>query len=62
LHGLFEADAFRAAVLTAAGRGDPAWASAGTSYAAAREAQLDRLGDLVEEHLDLAAIERLIET
>jgi len=61
LHGMFEADGFRAAVLAAVGRSGPAWSPTGTSYAAAREAQLDRLGDLVEEHLDLAAIERLID-
>jgi len=30
------------------------------SFAAAREAQFDRLADLVEAHLDMAAIERLI--
>jgi adenosylcobyric acid synthase len=56
LHGLFEADGFRAAFL--AGLGRPTGI---TSFAAAREAQLDRLGDLVERHLDLGAIERLIE-
>jgi len=56
LHGLFEADAFRTAFLARLGR-----PCGTTSFAAAREAQLDRLGDLVERHLDLEAIERLIQ-
>jgi len=54
LHGLFEADEFRAAFLGLAG---PTW-----SFAAAREQQLDRMADLLEAHLDLAAVERLIES
>jgi adenosylcobyric acid synthase len=56
LHGLFEADGFRSAFLGTLGRPPCA-----TSFATAREAQLDRLGDLIEGHLDLCAIERLIE-
>ena len=60
LHGLFEADAFRAEFLLMASGG--AWRPTGVRFTDAREAQLDRLGDLVEEHLDLAAIERLIAT
>jgi adenosylcobyric acid synthase len=32
-----------------------------TDFGALREAQLDRLGDLVEEHMDTAALLRLIE-
>jgi adenosylcobyric acid synthase len=52
LHGLFEDDGFRAAFLGI----DPS----GVSFAAAREAQLDRLADLLEAHLDLAAVEALI--
>jgi cobyric acid synthase len=32
----------------------------GVSFAAAREAQLDRLADMLEAHLDLAAIDSLI--
>jgi adenosylcobyric acid synthase len=59
LHGIFESDAVRAAVLSlAAGR---PWRSR-TRFAAARSAQVDRLADLLEDHLDLAAVERLIET
>jgi adenosylcobyric acid synthase len=62
LHGLFEGDEFRQAFLrqVAQERG-VRWTPTGVEFAAAREAQLDRLGDLVQEHLDLAALERLIE-
>ncbi|HVL07447.1 MAG TPA: cobyric acid synthase [Acidimicrobiales bacterium] len=52
LHGLFEDDGFRAAFLGI----EPS----GVSFAAAREAQLDRLADMLEAHLDLAAIETLL--
>jgi adenosylcobyric acid synthase len=61
LHGLFEADGFRAAFLASvAARRGKAFAPSGVSFAAAREAQFDRLADLVEAHLDMAAIEKLI--
>ena len=61
LHGLFESDGFRAAFLTeVAHRRGKSFAPAGVSFAAAREAQLDRLADLVEAHLDTAALEVLI--
>ena len=61
LHGLFESDAFRGAFLAAvADRRGKAYAASGVSFAAARAAQFDRLADLVESHLDMAAIERLI--
>ena len=62
LHGLFEEDGFRAAFLADVarrrGKGLPA---SGVSFAAAREAQVDRLAALVESHLDLAAVEALVE-
>jgi adenosylcobyric acid synthase len=62
LHGLFEADRFRHSLLaTVAHRRGRKHPPSGTSFAAAREAQLDRLGDLVERNLDMAAIDRLIE-
>jgi adenosylcobyric acid synthase len=51
LHGLFESDAVRAAFLGI---------TASSSFAAAREAQLDAVADHLEAHLDLAAVERLI--
>jgi adenosylcobyric acid synthase len=52
LHGLFEDDGFRSAFLNIK--------PSGVSFAAAREAQLDRLADMLEAHLDLAAIETLL--
>jgi adenosylcobyric acid synthase len=61
LHGLFESDAFRAAFLAAlARRRGKGFAPSGISFAAAREAQFDRLADLLETHLDMTAIEKLI--
>jgi len=62
-HGLLEADGFRRRLLsevaTAAGRSD--WAPCpGTSFAAHREVRLEALADAVEEHLDTAALERLL--
>ncbi len=61
LHGLFEADGFRAAFLAeVASRRGKTSPPSGVSFAAAREEQLDRLADLVEAHLDTAAIEALI--
>jgi adenosylcobyric acid synthase len=62
LHGLFEADGLRAALLGAvAARRGRTLQPSGISFAAARGAQLDRLADLVEHHLDLTAIDRLIQ-
>ncbi|WP_434600326.1 cobyric acid synthase [Streptomyces sp. A5-4] len=63
-HGSLESDAFRRAFLrevaTAAGRRFvPA---PDTSFEALREEQLDRLGDLIEEHADTDALLRLIES
>ncbi|MCL2555230.1 MAG: cobyric acid synthase [Actinomycetia bacterium] len=62
-HGPVESDGFRRAFLRqvaqAAGR---AFVPApDTSFAALREEQLDRLGDLIEEHADTDALLRLIE-
>jgi len=62
LHGLFEEDGFRAAFLAAvAQRRGKEFIPAGVSFAAAREAQLDRLADLLEAHLDTRALCALIE-
>ncbi len=62
LHGLFESDGFRAAFLAEVGRrAGRVLAPCGVSFAAAREGQLDRLADLLEAHLDLAALEAIIE-
>lgn len=62
-HGLFENDAFRRALLrraaVLAGR-DGFRVAPNTSFAAARAAQLDLLGDLVERHLDTSALAALV--
>jgi adenosylcobyric acid synthase len=61
LHGLFESDGFRSAFLAAvAARRGKDFAASGVCFAAARGAQFDRLADLVDGHLDMAAVERLI--
>ncbi|HYT38001.1 MAG TPA: cobyric acid synthase CobQ, partial [Acidimicrobiia bacterium] len=61
LHGLFESDSFRTAFLEAvAARRGKAFRASGLSFAAAREAQFDRLADLLEAHLDLPAVDKLI--
>ncbi|MFQ6266350.1 cobyric acid synthase [Kutzneria viridogrisea] len=63
-HGLLENNAFRREFLrwaaARAGR-DGFTAAADHSFAAARAAQLDLLGDLVAEHLDTGALLRLLE-
>ena len=63
LHGLFEADGFRAAVLrwAAARAGVKAPATVGThSFAAARLARLDAVADALERHADLDRLFALI--
>ena len=61
LHGLFEQDGFRAAFLTEVGRrAGKTFVPAGVSFSAAREAQFDRLADLLEAHLDMPLVEKLI--
>jgi adenosylcobyric acid synthase len=61
-HGALEHDAFRRALLqrVAAARGRRFVAGRG-SFAAAREARLDVLGDLVAEHLDTGRLAAVIE-
>ncbi len=62
VHGLFEGDGFRAAFLTEVGRRrGKAFVPAGVSFPAAREAQIDRLADLLEAHVDLDRLFALIE-
>jgi adenosylcobyric acid synthase len=60
-HGALEHDGFRRALLdrVAAARGLSFVAGAG-SFAQRREQRLDLLGDLIAEHLDTAALTRLI--
>jgi adenosylcobyric acid synthase len=62
-HGTLENDGFRRAFLTEVARrsGRRFVAAPDTDFAAAREAQLDRLGDLVAEHADTASLWRLLE-
>lgn len=61
-HGAFDSDDFRRAFLTdIARRSAPGFVPApDTDVAAARDRQLDLLGDAVAEHLDITALERLI--
>jgi adenosylcobyric acid synthase len=62
LHGLFEQDGFRAAFLTEVGRrAGKTFVPAGVSFAAARDEQFERLADLIEAHLDVRALDALIE-
>ncbi|WP_327066594.1 cobyric acid synthase [Kitasatospora sp. NBC_01250] len=62
-HGALENDGFRRAFLreVAALAGRDFTPAPDTAFAAAREARLDRLGDLIEEHADTDALWRLIE-
>jgi adenosylcobyric acid synthase len=59
-HGSLEGDGFRRALLAevaaAAGR---EWRPSGVRFAERREARLDLLGDLAEQHLDVEALLRL---
>ncbi|MDN3357398.1 cobyric acid synthase [Actinomadura sp. DC4] len=63
-HGALENDGFRRAFLADVARtaGSEFTPAPDTDFAALREAQLDALGDLVEHHLDTAALTRLIES
>ncbi|KPI04609.1 Cobyric acid synthase [Actinobacteria bacterium OK074] len=63
-HGSLESDGFRRAFLreVAATAGRRFVPADGTSFAALREEQLDRLGDLIEQHADTGALWRLIES
>jgi adenosylcobyric acid synthase len=62
-HGALENDGFRRAFLAEVARiaGRRFVPAPDTSFAAVREARLDALGDLVEEHADTAALWRLVE-
>jgi adenosylcobyric acid synthase len=62
-HGVFEGDEFRRAFLAwvAACRGLD-WVPGERSFADVRRQRLDLLGDLIAEHADTAAIDRLIES
>ncbi|MFE7785396.1 cobyric acid synthase [Streptomyces nigrescens] len=62
-HGSLESDGFRRAFLrrVAADAGRAFVPAPDTSFGTLREEQLDRLGDLIEEHADTGALLRLIE-
>jgi len=60
-HGVLESDGFRRALLKwVAGQRGLDWVPGDESFAAAREAQLEKLGDLVVENVDREALLRLI--
>ncbi|MEU8627425.1 cobyric acid synthase [Streptomyces sp. NPDC048669] len=63
-HGSLESDEFRRRFLTEVARaaGRRFVPAPGTCFAQLREEQLDRLGDLIEEHADTDALWRLIES
>ena len=62
LHGVFEEDAFRAAFLDRVARlAGKRFSPTGVSFAAARQAQFDRLADALEAHLDLAALDAVVD-
>ena len=61
MHGLFESDGFRAAFLgDIASRSSKNFVPAGVSFAAMREAQIDRLADALETYVDLDRVVELI--
>jgi adenosylcobyric acid synthase len=61
LHGLFESDAFRRAYLgQVAKRRHKVFEAGDLSFAGARESQIERLADLIEDHLDTDALLALI--
>ena len=62
-HGAMESDAFRRTLAGwVAGVRGLRWMPGTGSFAELRERRLDRLGDLVEEHLDGPALLRLVES
>ncbi len=61
-HGVFECDGFRRAFLTwVAGTRGLRWIPGAGSFAEVREARLDKLGDLIAEHVDTRALRSLID-
>ncbi len=61
VHGLLEADGFRAAFLGAvAARSGKRFVAGATPFAAVRESRIDRLADVLEAHLDLDAVTALV--
>jgi adenosylcobyric acid synthase len=62
-HGLFENDDFRRKLLTEVGLGSGRSfvVSPDTRFADIREARLEQLADMIEEHLDMEELRRIIE-
>jgi adenosylcobyric acid synthase len=61
-HGIFEGDDFRRAFLGwVAAERSLDWVPGTRPFAAVREQRLDALGDLIADHTDTAALERLLE-
>jgi len=61
-HGVFESDGFRRAFLRrVAGERGLDWIAGDEPFAARRETQLDKLGDVVAENVDREALLRLVE-
>ena len=61
LHGLFEEDGFRRAFLGhVAVRAGKTFRSDGVSFAAARDRQIDRLADAIEEYVDCMQLAGLL--
>ena len=61
-HGLLEGDEVRRGLLAwVAARRGRRWRPGIEPFAAVRERHLDRLGSLISEHVDLAALEAMIE-
>jgi adenosylcobyric acid synthase len=61
-HGVLESDDFRRAFLARiAAERNLDWRPGDRSFAAAREAQLERLGDLVADNVDRDALMRLVD-
>ncbi|HEV3450050.1 MAG TPA: cobyric acid synthase [Acidimicrobiia bacterium] len=61
LHGLLDADSFRARFLgQVAARAGKRFVAAGVSFEGERQARIDGFADVLAEHLDVAAVERLI--
>jgi adenosylcobyric acid synthase len=62
-HGILENDQFRASLLGwAAANAMLDWRPGPTSFAHVREARIDLLADLIDEHVDTGSIVRLIES
>jgi adenosylcobyric acid synthase len=63
VHGLFENDGFRTRFLAdLAARRGRTWSPSGLSYAEVRQRQIDRVADACEQHLDVEAVWRLLES